>query len=132
MMNILITNLYREYLTDYDFNIIKEINGQFDSKELVEMLKNIIYDKLIIDLTAIKDYQKLENIRELSTNIESSKIILLLSNESITTSEYYIANLVSQGIYNFTLVPAEIGNLINYPRNYEQAKNINFKNINNN
>ena len=125
-MNILFTNKYRDYLINFDYNVIKEINGEYSSKEILTMLKGITYNKVIIDLTIIKDYKELSNIRELSTNINPSNIIILLSNEPITTSKYYISNLINMGIYNFTLMPGEIVNLINYPRSYEQAKQINI------
>lgn len=125
-MNILFTNKYREYLINFDYNVIKEINGEYSSKDILTMLSVINYNKVIIDLTAIKDYKELANIRELSTNLQPDNIIILLSNEAITTSTYYISNLINMGIYNFTLIPGEIVNLINYPRNYEQAKQINI------
>lgn len=121
-MNILITNKYKQYLVNYDYNVIKEIEGEYNAKDIVSMLANISYNKLIIDLTAIKDYRELSNLREIATNIETSKIILLLSNEIVTTSKYYISNLINMGIYNFTLIPSEIINLIQNPRTYEQAK----------
>lgn len=123
-MNILIINKYKQYLTNYDYNVMKEIEGEYDAKEIVSMLANISYNKLIIDLTAIKDYRELSNLREIATNIETSKIILLLSNEAITTSKYYISNLINMGIYNFTLIPSEIIYLIQNPRTYEQAKEV--------
>lgn len=121
-MNILITNKYKQYLVNYDYNVNKKIEGEYNAKDIVSMLANISYNKLIIDLTAIKDYRELSNLREIATNIETSKIILLLSNEIVTTSKYYISNIINMGIYNFTLIPSEIINLIQTPRSYEQAK----------
>lgn len=129
-MNILITNKNREYLTSYDYNAIKEIHGEYNSKDIVSMLSGIIYDKIILDVTAIKDYHDLANIRALATQVESSRIFLLLSNEIITTSTYYISNLIQLGIYNFTIIPGEILKLLQTPRNYEQAKLVDFSNIN--
>lgn len=123
-MNILISNKYREYLMNYDYNVIKEMTGEYDSKDLISLLSSIQYNKLIIDLTAIKGYTDLNNIRELVNNIESNRIVFLLSNEVITTSKYYLSNLINMGIYNFTLTPGEIVNLVQYPRTYEQAKEI--------
>ena len=107
-MNILVSNKYRNYLISYDYNLIKEITGEYDSKDLISLISTIQYNKLIIDLTAIKGYTDLKNIRELINNVESNRIILLLSNEVITTSKYYLSNLINMGIYNFTLAPGEI------------------------
>ncbi len=121
-MNILVSNKYRNYLISYDYNLIKEITGEYDSKDLISLISTIQYNKLIIDLTAIKGYTDLKNIRELINNVESSRIILLLSNEVITTSKYYLSNLINMGIYNFTLAPGEIVYLLQYPRTYKQAK----------
>lgn len=130
-MNILISNQNRQYLINFDYNLMKEIQGEFNSKEIIAMLQQINYDKVIIDITAVKNYGDLQNIRELTTNIESGKIIIVLANEPITLSDYYISNLVNMGIYNFTVIPGEVINLINYPRTYEEAKNIKLSNINN-
>lgn len=130
-MNILITNKNRQYLINFDYNVLKEIQGEFDSKEIISMLQQINYNKVIIDVTAIKNYNDLQNIRELTTNIESNKIIIVLANEPVTISDYYISNLVNMGIYNFTVIPGEVIKLLNYPRTYEEARNIKLSNINN-
>ena len=130
-MNILITNNNRQYLINFDYNILKEIQGEFDSKEIISMLQQISYNKVILDITAIKNYNNLQNIRELTTNIESDRIIIVLANEPVTISDYYISNLVNMGIYNFTVIPSEVIKLINYPRTYEEARNIKLSNINN-
>ncbi len=129
-MNILISNQYRQYLIRYDYNVVKEIVGEYDVKDIISTLSKLNYNKIIIDLTAIKDYKDLKSIREMAINILPSNLIILLSNEPITTSQYYISNLINMGIYNFTLRPNEIINLIQKPRNYEQAKQINIKNYN--
>ncbi len=125
-MNILITNKYRQYLINYDYNVIKHIEGEYNSKDIISLLAGMNYNKVIIDVTAIKGYTELSNIRELTANIDSNKIIILLSNEPVTTSKYYTSNLINMGIYNFTLIPGEIINLIQYPRTYEQAKQVNL------
>ncbi len=130
-MNILFSNINRNYIINYDLNIMKEIQGLYTSKEIVSMLTDVTYNKLIIDITSIKDYGNLDNVRELSSNLDSSKIVLILTNEPMTLSTYYISNLVNMGIYNFTVIPGEIPTLLVNPRNFEQAKQIDYSNINN-
>lgn len=127
-MNILITNFYKKYLEQFDYSILKEVEGEYSAKDIVSLLENQNYNKVIIDLTAIKNYKDLSNIREITSNIDSSKIIILLANEPTTTSEYYVANIINMGIYNYTIIPGEIVNLIQSPRNYEQAKQYKINN----
>lgn len=134
-MNILIVNKNKQYLVNNNYNVMKQIEGEYFSKEIISLVSNLTYDKLIIDLTAVKNYHDIASIRELTANIESDKIIMLLSNEIITLSTYYISSLVNLGIYNFTVIPAEIAMLINNPRDYKKAKeisNIGYSNIINN
>ena len=57
---------------------------------------------MILDITAIKDYQDITKIQELSVNMDMSKVILLLDDSEIVNSASYMSALVSMGVYNFT------------------------------
>ena len=127
-MNILVANLYKDYIVKYDLNIMKEFTGEFDGEEVLSMLKGITYEKLIIDLTAIRKYNDLNSIRKLTKEIESNRIVLVLANDPICKSDYYTSNLVNMGLYNFTMIPGEITTLLVAPRTYEEAKNVNYNN----
>ena len=58
---------------------------------------------MFLDITAIKNYKDLTNLQKLSMGINMDKVILLLdSNDSISSSKQFLSRLVSLGIYNFT------------------------------
>ena len=77
-MNVIISNTNDEMLSSLNVDVIKKIKGQFSTDEIVSMFENFFYEKMIIDITAIKDYLDLKNIQNISINLDSTKIIFLL------------------------------------------------------
>ena len=55
-MNVIVANEQQEQLSNLDIDIIKNITGVYDVSEIVEMFKNFFYSKMILDVTALKDY----------------------------------------------------------------------------
>ena len=100
-MNVIIANQYQALLTSLDIDVIKNIQGEFSVDELIAQFSNFYFNKMIIDITAIKDYQKVTTIQNLSVNFDTSKIILLLDDSETVNSPVYLSQLVSMGIYNF-------------------------------
>lgn len=76
-MNVIISNEQQTVLAGLDIDIIKSLNGQFDVDELINMFSNFYFGRMILDLTAIKDYHDIRNLQKLSTALEVDKIILL-------------------------------------------------------
>ncbi len=101
-MNIIVSNKYQTLLGTLDIDVIKSINGEFTVQELASQFKNFFYNKMIIDVTAIKDYENINTMRELSLNFDMDKIILLLDDSPYVNAPNYLSQLVSVGIYNFT------------------------------
>ena len=77
-MNVIIANKYQALLSSLDIDVIKNIQGEFSVDELIAQFANFYYNKMIIDITAIRDYQNISVIQNLSVNFDTSKIILLL------------------------------------------------------
>ena len=77
-MNVIISNKYQALLSSLDIDVIKSIHGEFSVDELIAQFSNFYYNKMIIDITAIKDYQNINVIQNLSVNFDTSKLILLL------------------------------------------------------
>ena len=88
-MNVIISNKYQSLLATLDIDIIKSLNGVFEVDEIVANFSNFYYNKMILDITAIKDYQNIATIQELSVNMDMSKIILLLDDlhDEMSSSE---------------------------------------------
>ncbi len=120
-MNVIISNKYESMLSTLQIETIRTLNGVFTVEELSDEFKNFFYNKMIIDITAIKDYEDIANIQKLSIAFDSSKIILLLDDSTTVNSPLYLSQLVSMGIYNFTKSINTISFLINNPNSYKDV-----------
>lgn len=131
-MNVIVSNKYQSLLQTLDIDIIKSINGEFEVEDLVNQFTNFWYNKMILDITAIKDYQNIETIQKLSVSMDVKNIIILLDDSEVVNSPSYLSALVSMGIYNFTRNIDSIKFLINNPNiykdvaQYHQLNNANF------
>ena len=127
-MNVIISNKYQALLASLDIDVIKSINGEFSVEELISQFSNFYFNKMIIDITAIKNYQDINTIQNLSVNFDMSKVILLLDDSEIVNSPMYISQLISMGIYNFANDINVVKYLINNPNSYKDVAN--YHNIN--
>ena len=79
------------------------MHAKYTVDEIISQFKNFFFNKMFLDITAIKDYKDLTNLQKLSMSIDMDKVILLLDkDDSISDSEPFLAKLVNMGIYNFT------------------------------
>lgn len=128
-MNVIVSNKYQNMLATLDIDVIKSINGEFEVEDLVNIFTNFYFNKMIIDITAIKGYQNIKNIQKLSVNFDMSKIILLLDDSAMVNSGSYLSQLVSMGIYNFTRNINAVKFLIDNPNSYKDVAQ--YHNLNN-
>ena len=77
-MNVIISNERQAELANLDIEIIKSIHGVFDVDELIQMFSNFFFGRMILDLTALKNYQDVRNLQKLSMSLDVEKIIILL------------------------------------------------------
>ncbi len=131
-MNVIVSNKYYNDLSNLDIDIIKAITGVFTIDELVNQFTNFYYNKMILDITAIKDYQNIETIQNLSMNIDVGNIILLLDDSEVVNSPSYLSSLVSMGIYNFTRNIDSIKFLVDNPNSYKDVAQYHLLNSANN
>ena len=102
-MDTVISNKYSSVLNELDIEVSKKLEGEYTADEIISQFKNFFFNKMFLDITAIKDYKDLTNLRKLSMSIDMDKVILLLDkDDSISNSEPFLAKLVNMGIYNFT------------------------------
>ena len=123
-MNVIVSNKADEILSSLNIDVIKKIQGEFSADEIVSMFENFFYEKLILDITAIKDYTELKNIQSLSINLDASKLIILLDGSSLTSSKEYVSGLISMGIYNFTKNRDGIVYLMSHPNSYKDVASL--------
>lgn len=120
-MNVIVSNKYQTLLSTLDIDVIKNMNGVFGVEEIVTTFTNFYYNKMILDITAIKDYQNIATIQELSVNMDMNKIIVLLDDSEVVNSPRYLSQLVSMGIYNFTRNIDAVRFLIDNPNTYKDV-----------
>ena len=122
-MNVIVANQYKNELSNLDIDVIKNITGEFDVDELVAMFKNFFFDKMILDITSIKNYKNLEVIQKLAMGLSADKLILVIPDEECSSSAY-LSSIISMGIYNFTNNVNAIKQLIEHPNSYKDVAKI--------
>lgn len=122
-MNVIISNKYQSLLASLNIDVIKSINGEFTVEELVNQFQSFYFNKMIIDITAIKNYENINIMQSLSVNFDMTKVILLLDDSEKVNSPMYISQLISMGIYNFTNDINTVKYLINNPNQYKDVAN---------
>ncbi len=120
-MNVIVANKYKEMLSNLEIEVIRRIDGVFPADEIIKNFQNFFFNKMILDITAIEDYQNIKNIQKLSIALDMNKVILLLDGTPNTTSPQYLSSLISMGIYNFTTNEEGLMYLYNNPNSYRDV-----------
>ncbi len=120
-MNVIVSNRFQTQLNTLQIDVIKSVNGEYAPEEIVEMFANFFFNKMILDVTAIKGYRNVANIQKLALGIDMSKVILVLDDSDVTSSPTYLSQLISMGIYNFTRNIDNIPFLIDNPNTYKDV-----------
>jgi len=123
-MNVIIANKQKDMLQSLTIDVIKKMDGEYDVEELITSFKNFFFQRMILDITAIKNYKDVRNLQKLSINIDVAKIILVLDNTPESTSQEYLSRLISLGIYNFTQNIDGINYLYNNPNSYRDVAHL--------
>lgn len=120
-MNVIVANKYQLLLENLGIDIIKEINGEFEVDEIIGTFQNFFYQRMILDITAIKNYKDIKNLQKLSISLNMDKVILLLDGTEETSNPNFISQLISMGIYNFARDIDGIQYLYNNPNSYRDV-----------
>ena len=123
-MNVVISNKYQSMLESLDIEVIKTLNGEFEVEEIISQFQNFFYQKMILDITAIKNYRDIRTIQKLSISLDMDKLILLIDDTVDDGTNAYISKLISMGIYNFTKNAEGILYLYNNPNTYRDVAHI--------
>ena len=92
-MNVIVSNLNKDKFSNLGVDIIKSINGEFDVDEIVQSFSNFFFNRMFLDITAIKDYKNFNNIQKLSMGLDVDKIIILLNDDPVVNSNIYLSKL---------------------------------------
>lgn len=123
-MNVIISNRYATMLQGLNIDVIKSLNGEFDVEEIISSFQNFYFQRMILDITAIKNYKDIKTLQKLSIALDMDKIILLLDDSPESSSNDYLSKLISMGIYNFTKNTDGIMYLYNNPNSYRDVAHI--------
>ncbi len=120
-MNVIVSNKYRDALAALDIEVIKKLDGEFSVDELIEQFKNFFFQRMILDITAIKEYKDIKTLQKLSLSLDMDRVILLLDGSPEVTNPEYLSDLISMRIYNFTMNIDGIMYLYNNPNSYRDV-----------
>lgn len=123
-MYVIVANEAKDMLSQLDIDIMKSVEGVHTADEIVSMFKNFFYARMILDITAIQDYDDITNIQKISIGLDAEKIILVLPNNAISTSSSYLSKIISMGIYNFTTNLEGVKYCLNHPNSYKDVAHI--------
>ena len=121
-MNIAIRNENLGVMNSLDVEIIKTLEGSFTRKEIEKEFNNLYYNKVIIDITAIKNYYDENVLFDFLDFWDGAKIVLVLNNTEFCNSPNLLKKLVQKGIYNFAKNASATTFLVNRPNTYEDVK----------
>ena len=122
-MNVIVANKNEGLLNSLDIDVIKSINGQFDADEIIQTFSNFFFNRMFLDITAIKNYNDISNIQKLSMSLEMDKVIFLLDN-ILMNDNIFLSKLISMGIYNFANNKESLLYLYNHPNTYKDVAHI--------
>lgn len=120
-MNVIIANKYRDALASLDIEVIKKLEGEFTVNEIIETFKNFFFQKMILDITALKDYKNIKTLQQLSLSLDMDRVILLLDGSPETSDPEYLSDLISMRIYNFTMNVEGVKWLYEHPNSYRDV-----------
>ncbi len=120
-MNVIIANKYKEVLQAMNMDIIRFSDGMFSVDEIIKEYKNFFYQRMILDITTLKDRNDIKALQKLSINLDMDKLILLLDDSEDSSSPQFLSQLISMGIYNFTRNIEGVMYLYNHPNSYRDV-----------
>ena len=59
-MNVIIANEARDMLSQLNIDVIKSVTGVHSADEIVEMFRNFFFARMILDITAIENYNDIQ------------------------------------------------------------------------
>ena len=98
-MNLVIVNENTIVVNALTIDIIKVLNGVYDVNSIEKELVNFYFNKVIIDITAIKNYFSSFDLFEFLNYFGKDKVILLLNDSDYCNSKEFLTQLINNGYY---------------------------------
>ncbi len=123
-MNVIVVNQQENVLSSLDIEIIKSMRGVFTTDELIGTFTNFFFVRMIIDVTALQQYEDAVTYKKLSIGLPTDKIILLIPPSSRLTNNLFLSQLISMGFYNFTTNIEGVKYLLAQPNSYRDVAHL--------
>ena len=123
-MNVIVGNQQQVVLDRLDIDIIKRVHGCYEVSELIDMFRTFYFNKMVLDVTAMKKYNDIDTYKELINGLKADKIILYISENSNLCTANFLSQLVDIGIYNFTSNFEGIRYLTKHTNSYQEVEHI--------
>lgn len=118
-MNIVIVNQNQKLIDELRIDTLKRLTGIFEVNDIFREISSLNYDKVILDITALKGISDINTFKSLISFIKNDNLILVIG--SINVAREYIQTLIGLGIYNFAYKSDHIAKLYQYPNTYDDA-----------
>lgn len=119
-MNVIISNKYKDALSNLNIDVIKKLDGEFDVDTIIETFSNFYFNRMILDISALKDHFNVGVLQKLSASLDASKIILFLDDDP-RINNGFLSQIISLGIYNFTRDITGVTYLMENPNSYRDV-----------
>ena len=123
-MNVIVANEKNNDLASLNVDIIKSVSGVYDALEIVEMFRSFFYNKLILDVTALKNQEDIRSYEVIAQGLDVDKVIFLMPEGSKLCTASFLSRLISIGIYNFTSNINGVGYLIKKTNTLKDVEHI--------
>jgi len=121
-MNIIIKNTNANLVEEFDDEVIKTLEGEFTIDQVQEKITSVYYNKVIIDITAIKDYGNIDNVIKFLRIFDHLKIIIVLKAMELNKQNMIVSKLIENGYYNFATNVNEIKTLMAEPNSSQNVE----------
>ena len=128
-MNVIISNQQANILATLNIEVIKSIQGEYDVDDIINGFSNFFFSRMIIDVTALKDYENVLTYQKLSIGLPVDKIILLIPSQTQVATNNFLSQLISMGYYNFTTNSEGIKYLLQHPNSYRDVAHLHQLNM---
>ena len=74
-MNVIVANKYQTLLSNLDIELMKTMYGEYDVEEIISTFQTFFYNRMILDITSIRNHQDIKVLQKLSISLDMSKVI---------------------------------------------------------
>ena len=104
-MNVIISNKATELLQSLTIDVIKTEQGEFEVSDIISRYQNLFYQRMILDVTALKDYKDIKTYQKLSISLDITTSFSVGSRVPITHFKVFKkASLFSSVISSLLLI----------------------------